>query len=170
MLCALCWKRWVKYTHCKSHYSYLLKTVPLRNPYICVPGKLFWMIGNQIAYEQKCVASVDLVRSCGCTSSVFTECLLLWHVWLLQLLSLLCYINIIRKFLSCSVASQWRSLLEHHLSNYKHKTGNIVKWSTGSQGCACLEKSLTKASLGETSEIGDLNYGGFGAAQPWSGA
>lgn len=26
------------------------------------------------------------------------------------------------------------------------------------------------SSLGETSEIGDLNYGGFGAAQPWSKA
>lgn len=61
-------------------------------------------------------------------------------------------------------------LLEHHLSNYNNKMGNIVKWTTGSQGCACFEKSLSKASLGETSETGDLNYGGFGAAQPWSGA
>lgn len=144
--------------------------MPLRNPYICVLGKLLWMIGNQIAYEQKRVASVDLVWSRGCTSSVFTKCLLLWHVWLLQLLSLLCYINIIWKFLSCRIASLWRSLLEHHLSNYKHTTGNIVKWSTGSQECACLEKSLSKASLGETSETGGLNYGGFGVAQPWSGA
>ena len=33
------------------------------------------MIGNQIAYEKKRVASVDLVLSHGCTSSMFAEVL-----------------------------------------------------------------------------------------------
>lgn len=33
------------------------------------------MIGNQIAYEQKHVASVDLVLNHGCTNLVFTEVL-----------------------------------------------------------------------------------------------
>lgn len=144
MLCALCWKlEWNKLT--VSHIircHYLLGTVLLKTPAPVSLADCFeW-------YEVGLLTNRDVCNSCW-SGPGLVQCSQKWHVWLLQLLSLLLYTNTTWKLLSCSVTSQWRSLLSAVFLTMNIKLlGNTVKCSTGFQGCACLEKSLSKASLG----------------------